>query len=459
MNDLTQGSVIRHVLHMAAFMAVSMFVQTLYLLADLYWVGHLGKEAIAAVGLSGNLMLFVIAITQSLAVGTSTLIAHAAGRKHQARALTIFNQSFVLSLIAGAVFLVVALALRGVYANDLSADALTGAFARQYLAYFLPALALQFPMIALGAALRGSGVIKPTVGIQVMSVLVNMTLAPLLIFGVGPFPRMGVAGAALSTLVSILFANVALVAYFERKFHFVRFNLLEMKPRLKIWWEVLRIGLPAGAEFSLLSFYLVLVYAVIRPFGAAAQAGFGVGARVMQSLFLPTLAIGFALAPVVGQNFGAKQHGRVREAAKTAGMLSVSLMLLLTVVCHIAPAALIRLFTKDAAVGAFGSEYLRIISYNFVAVGLVYTAASVFEGLGKTLFPLLSSSLRIVLFAVPVLLLSRTSGFEIRWVWLISVASVLVQAATSLLLLRMVMKRMGLLRDPAAPRDRIAANA
>src|SRR5207247_5229240 len=99
MKDMTQGSVTRHLLEMSAFIAVSMLIQTLYLLADLYWVGSLGKEAIAAVGLSGNLMMVVLALTQALGVGTTTLISQAAGRKDQPKAELAFNQSFVLSLL------------------------------------------------------------------------------------------------------------------------------------------------------------------------------------------------------------------------------------------------------------------------------------------------------------------------------------------------------------------------
>jgi Na+-driven multidrug efflux pump len=99
MKDLTTGSVTRHLVHMSAFLAMSMAVQTLYLLADLYWVGHLGKEAIAAVGVAGNITMIVLALTQMLGVGTTTLIAQAAGRKDQVRAELVFNQSFVMSIV------------------------------------------------------------------------------------------------------------------------------------------------------------------------------------------------------------------------------------------------------------------------------------------------------------------------------------------------------------------------
>src|SRR5512140_519620 len=99
MKDLTQGSVTKHLLQMTAFLAISMLVQTLYLLADLYWVGHLGKEAIAAVGVAGNFMMIVLALTQMLGVGTTTLISQAAGRKDQPHAEVVFNQSFVMSIV------------------------------------------------------------------------------------------------------------------------------------------------------------------------------------------------------------------------------------------------------------------------------------------------------------------------------------------------------------------------
>src|SRR6184192_4959934 len=125
MKDLTTGSVTRHLLHMSAFLAASMVVQTLYLLADLYWVGHLGKEAIAAVGVAGNIMMIVLALTQMLGVGTTTLISQAAGRKDQPQAELVFNQSFVMSIIVAALLGIFSFLLRNVYCESLSADAVT----------------------------------------------------------------------------------------------------------------------------------------------------------------------------------------------------------------------------------------------------------------------------------------------------------------------------------------------
>src|SRR5438045_5501231 len=275
MKDLTTGSVTRHLLYMSAFLAVSMGVQTLYLLADLYWVGRLGKEAIAAVGVAGNITMVVLALTQMLGVGATTLISQAVGRKDQPQAEVVFNQSFVMSILIALALGIVGFILRPSYCDWLSADTATATLAKAYLLWFLPGLLLQFPLVALGSALRATGIIKPTVGFQVPSLLLNIVLAPLLIFGIGPWPKLDVTGAALATFISILVADVLMVIYFEKKYHYLRFRFPLFRPQTKIWRGLLRIDVPAGQEFLLLFVYIMIVYAIIRGFGAEAQAAFG----------------------------------------------------------------------------------------------------------------------------------------------------------------------------------------
>src|SRR3984893_3032433 len=441
MKDLTQGSVSKHLLHMSAFMAVSMAAQTLYLLADLFWVGRLGKEAIAAVGVAGNLTMIVLALTQMLAVGTTALISQAAGRKDQPHAELVFNQSCTMSIFIAVALGVVGFLSMNAYANSLSADATTATLARSYLLWFLPAMLLQFPLVSMSSALRATGIVQAPVIFQVLSVILNMVLAPFLIFGIGPWPKLGVTGAALATFISVLFPDLLIIWYFEKKYCYLRFRFAQWQPQLKTWGAMLRIGVPAGAEFVLLFFYIMIVYVIIRNFGPAAQAGFGVGARVMQALFLPVVALSFAVSPVVGQNFGGRQADRVRDSVKSGLGIAAAMMLILAVITEIFPRTMIGFFSKDAAVIQFGSDYLRIVAFNFVAAGIVFTSSSMFQGLGNTIPPLLSSGSRLVLFALPALLLSRTPGFDIRLVWYLSVGSQLIQACMNLLLLRRELHR------------------
>src|ERR1044072_2722541 len=440
MKDLTQGSVTKQLLHMSAFMAVSMVVQALYLLLDMYWVGHLGKEAIAAVGVAGNLNMVVLALTQMLGVGTTALISQAAGRKDQPRAELVFNQSVMMSIFVGVLVGIVVFALMGRYTNSLSADAVTAKLARDYLIWFIPALMLQFPLVSLGSALRATGIVQPTVVLQVLSVVINGVLAPFLILGIG-FPRFGVAGAAMATFVAILFADVSMIVYFEKKFHYLRFRAGQFAPRLKTWWATLRVGVPDGAGFVLLFVYITVVYSIIIRFGPAAQAGFGVGVRVMQSLFLPVVALSFAVSPMVGQNFGGRQARRVRHSVSSGLAIASVLMLALAAITWAAPEAMVRLFSKDKEVIAFGRDYLTIVAFNFVAAGVVFTTSSIFQGLGNTIPPLISSASRLVLFALPALLIAHRGAFDIKVIWYLSVGSQVLQACFNLLLLRHELRR------------------
>ena len=199
---------------------------------------------------------------------------------------------------------------------------------------------------------------------------------------------------------------------------------------------MLRIGVPAGAEFLLLFVYIMIVYAIIRGFGPAAQAGFGIGARVMQASFLPVVALSFAVSPVVGQNFGGRRADRVRHSVYSAIGIASLMMLVLTLIAFLLPGTLIRIFSRDPRVIAFGSEYLRIVSLNFISAGIVFVTSSIFQGIGNTLPPLFSSMTRLILFALPAMYISRRPGFEIRELWYLSIGSIIFQMCINLLLLR-----------------------
>jgi putative MATE family efflux protein len=436
MQDLTTGSVARHLMKTTSFMLVTMIFQTLYFLVDLYWVGRLGKEAVAAVSVCGNLMFVVLAATQMLGVGTTTLVSHAIGRKQVDRARLIFNQSLVLGALVGLIFCLVALVFRRAYANALSADTVTAALVADYLLWFIPAMALQFGIISMSSALRGTGNFKPGMVVQTATVILNMLLAPVLIFGWGTGYALGVSGAAIATFVAIVVGTVWLAFYFKPASSTLRFVRANWWPQLDLWSGMLKIGLPAGAEFGLMAVYLFVVYIVSRPFGAAAQAGFGIALRVVQACFLPVVALGFSVAPVAGQNFGAGLADRVRATFKTAALLAAAAMLLLWAVCQLAPAALIRVFSADPQVIAVGDEYLRIVSWTFVFSGVIFVGSSMFQAMGNTMPALITSFVRIIVVAIPALILARMPGFELRWIWYLSVVSVTLQLVLQLVLLQ-----------------------
>lgn len=434
MKDLTQGSVWGNLLRMSAFLMASMLGQALYLLADMYWVGRLGKESVAAVGLAANLMALTLALTQMMGVGTTTLISHAAGVKNQERARLVFNQSFVLSIAGGGSLCLLGFLLRHAYCAALAASLETVRLGATYLAWFVPALFLQFPLISMGAALRGAGVVKPTVAVLVLTVLLNLVLAPILIFGWGTGHPFGVQGAAMATFFALVLGVAGMFGYFAVREKYLAFDRSGRHPDFALWREVFRIGLPAGAELAILGIYLIIVYAAIRHFGAAAQGGFAIGARIMQSLILPAVAVGMANAPIVGQNFSAKHAARIRESFWAACAVASAVMLLLTALCRARADFLVRLFSRQDDVVAVAAGYLRLISLTFLATGLIFACTSVFQGLGNTRPPFLSSVIRLFAFAVPVLLL--LDRLTLQDIWLVSAASIWVQAIANCWFLR-----------------------
>ncbi len=436
MRDLTQGPITKTILAMAAPVAAGMIFQTLYLLVDLYFVAALGDAAVAGVGAAGTLMFMVMAITQILGVSTVALMSQAVGRKEQGEANRVFNQSMVLAVLLGIVTLIGGLMAADAYMAQIAADAATREQGAIFLRWFIPGMSLQFALMAMASALRATGIVKPGMLVQMVTVVLNTVLAPLLIAGWGPGPALGVMGAGLASSISVTVGIAILLFYFIKQEKYVRFDTTQFKPDLPVWKRMLDIGLPAGGEMLLMFVYFAVIYLVIQDFGAEAQAGFSIGGRIMQSIFMPTMAIAFAIGPIIGQNFGARQFDRVREACKTGVLLNAAVMLVVTILVQINPQLLMRGFTDEAAVLAVGGDFLSIISLNFIAQGVVFSCSGIFQGLGNTKPALLSSAIRLLIFIPVAFLVSHRQGFELHEIWYVSVASVVIQAVVSYLLVQ-----------------------
>ncbi len=452
MKDLTKGSISRHLIAMALPMAAGMIFQTLYFFVDLYFVAQLGDAAVAGVSTAGNAMFIIMAMTQVLGVGTVALIAHAVGRKDQADANLIFNQSLVIAALCGVLTLVFGYAGSLAYVRSIAADEATVQAGVTYLYWFLPGMALQFAMVAMGSALRGAGIVQPTMVVQVLTLVINTILAPILIAGWGIGTPMGVAGAGLASTIAIALGVVLLSFYFVRLEKYVSFHKEQWQPRVAVWKRMLTVGLPAGGEFALMFLFTAVTYWALRNFGAAAQAAFGIGGRIMQGIFLPVMAIAFAAAPVAGQNFGARQPERVRETFRAAVKLCTALMLVLMLLCQWRPEVLIGFFSHEPEVIDIGSQFLHIISFNFVLSGVVFTCTSMFQALGNTLPSLYSSATRLITFSVPLIWMSTQPWFSLNHIWFLSVATVVLQTIVSFVLLQKQMRvRLSALAPAPAP--------
>jgi putative MATE family efflux protein len=448
MQDLTGGPVRGHLLRMSGFMLVTMIVQTLYGIVDLLWVGRLGPEAVAAVALGSNLMMVVMSVGQVLSVGAAALVAQAMGRKDPPAVRALFNQALLLALLLGAVFGLLFFLGRRLYAEALAGDRHTAGLLIEFLGWFVPSLALQIPSMVLSAALRGVGNVRISTLTQIGTVLLNIVLAPILIFGWGTGVKLGVGGAGLATLLSVAIGFAVMLAHVLRSGQFFGREPGAWKPQTALWKRMVGIGLPSGLEFGLMGLYLVSVMALLRAFGPQPQAAFGIGMRILQMGMMPSMAVSFATAAIIGQNFGARRHDRVAEAWWLALRWSLGGCLIFVIAFHLVPEALFRPFTDDAAVVAHGAEFLRWISWNLLASAVVFACSGMFSGLGNTRPLLISSAIRITAILLPAMLLSRHADFAPGWIWRLSVVATALQAALNLLFLKARLK--GSSRDAAA---------
>jgi putative MATE family efflux protein len=431
MQDLTEGPIPRHVVALSIPMMAGMLLQTLYFFVDLYFVSRLGDAAIAGVTAAGNMMFVVFFLTQMLGVGTIAMVSHAVGRKDRDEANHVFNQATLIALVFTFVTLAGGFALIAPYARFFAPDEAAREAGSTFLRWFLPSMVLQFPIVLMGGGLRGTGIVKPAMAVQAITVLLNVILAPILVAGWIFGKPLGVAGAGLASSLAAAIGVVAMVLYFVRLEHYIGFDAKRWRPDWKVWGRLLNIGLPAGGEFALMAMFVAIIYWAARDFGTATQAGIGVGFRINQMLVVPALAIAFAAAPIAGQNFGARRSERVRQTFRVTALYCCTVMAIATLIVQWKSAALAGLFSAEPAVIASAVTFLTFLSWNFVPTGVAITSSSLFQAMGNTWPSLGSSAIRLVTFAIPAIWMAHQPWFELRYVFMLSVATVLTQALVS----------------------------
>jgi Na+-driven multidrug efflux pump len=276
---------------------------------------------------------------------------------------------------------------------------------------------------------------------QALAVSVNILLAPVLISGWGTGRALGVAGAGLASSIAVVLGVTMLWVYFHRLEHYVAVNRRLWRPRLTQWKRILGIGLPAGGELAIIFIYMAVIYYALRDFGAAAQAGFGIGSRIIGLIQVPALAIAMAAGPIAGQNFGAGNGERVRETFRQVALMATAVMVAFTAAAQWRPSLLLGGFAGDSETMAVGVLFLQLVSLNLVAQGLIFVCSSMFQGLGNTRPVLFSSCARLLTYGMPVIWLSARPGFRIEQVWYLSIVTTTLQATLSLWLLRIEFRK------------------
>lgn len=426
---ITGGSLFRAIAALSTPMLVSASLQNVQSLIDLFWVGRLGAEAIASVAMSGTIMMVLTPMLMGLSTGTVALVARAVGAGRVDDASAAAGQSLFLSLVLGLVSAVV-----GWFASDflfhlLGAEPAVARLGGLYLRITLAGSFTVYMLFIGNAALQGAGDARTPMFVMALANVVNIVLDPLLIFGIGPFPRMGVAGAALATVLSQLAAGWLSLRVLLGGRSRLHAHLGRWKPDLELSWRILKIGIPGSGQMLSRSLMSLVLMRIVASCGTAAIAAYGTGLRFHMIILMPAFALGGAAATMMGQNLGAGKPDRARRAVWMATWIDVGFMVAAAVVMMGFARRLIGVFNADPEVIAVGARYLMTVSpfYVFAALGIVLGRG--LNGAGDTVAPMVITILGLWGLQVPLAIgLSRAMTPPTDGIWWAMAAAFVVQA-------------------------------
>src|SRR3989338_1730526 len=382
--DLTQGSVTKNLIFMSIPVMLAMLLQVSFNLTDLFFVGFLGSESLAAVGITFTIIFLFIAFGMGLNIGTTALVSRAIGKNHHEKANEIARHSLILSLIVS-----VGIALFGfIFSQPLlefmgaRGEILTMALGYTQL-IFIGFIFMFFEFFG-RSILMAEGDSMTSTKYMLYGGILNVILDPLMIFGLYGFPAMGVTGSALATVISRCIATFLILRYLFSGKTKTKIEFKNKKMDFKIFKEVIMIGIPASLSNVLNSVAFIIIMSFIGVFGTAALAGYSIITRIESIVIMPTIAISTSVTPIIGQNLGAKQFARMRKTVKRALQAMAVIIIPLVLALLLFSDVFMMVFSRETEIIQIGVHYFSIVavSYLFWVAGLIFI--SVFNGAGKT---------------------------------------------------------------------------
>jgi putative MATE family efflux protein len=397
---LLEAPVAPTLLRLAAPNVLVMVLQAVVTTLDAVFVGWLGPSALAGVSLVYPLVMLMQTMSAGgMGGGVASAVARALGAGRRAEAQALAAHAVVIALVMASLF-TTGLLLGGpvIYrAIGGTGDALQAALTYSHVVF--GGAVIFWLLNTLGSIVRGTGTMALPAAVTSGSAVVYLALAPALVMGWGPFPRLGVAGTATANLVAFGLAVVVLLVYLCSSRSTVRLSLTGLRFRRALFWEILRVGAPGSLNTILTNLTIVLMTGLVGPFGTASLAGYGMGAR-LEYLQIPLVfGMGSALVAMVGTNVGAGQIARAERVAWTGAGLAAAVTASIGLLAAVFPRAWLGLFTADAQVQAVGATYLAIVgpTYGFFGLGLALYFAS--QGAGRLAWPLTAGFARLTLAA------------------------------------------------------------
>lgn len=401
---------------MALPMVLSMLVNALYNIVDSYFVARISEDAMTALSLVYPLQNLVNAIAIGFGVGISAVIALYLGAGKRQSADRAATQGMLWALVHGVLLTGVCIAIIPLFLQAFTKDQAVINLGVRYGRIVFGFSIIINADLAFEKIFQAVGRMKVTMVGLGLGCLANIILDPLLIFGLGPFPKMGIDGAALATgLGQVLTLVIYLLFYYLRPIS-VKIRLQHLRPSRHLVGRLYAIGIPAILNLALPSLLISALNAILAAFSQTYVLILGAYYKLQTFLYLPANGIVQGMRPVIGFNYGAKEYGRVKQIFRTVLVMTAAIMVVGTVLCLVIPGQLIGLFTENAATVAAGKTALRIISGGFIVSAVSVTASGALEGLGKGTPSLVISLCRYLVIIVPLaFLLSRVLGTTGVW--------------------------------------------
>lgn len=421
------------VFSMSLPMMVSMLVQALYNIVDSLFVSQINQNAFTGVSLAFPLQNLMIAVGVGTGVGVNANLARALGEKKFEKANKFARHGIFLAVCSYLAFLAVTLCFTKVYFHAQTDVAATIRYGEQYL-YIAGGLSVgSFMQIMNERLLQSTGKTVLSMFTQGLGAVINIVLDPILIFGIGPFPKMGVAGAAVATVVGQICGALFGIYLNVTRNHEININMRGFRPEEKFVKSIYAIGVPSIIMASVTSVMTFLLNLILAGFGAlkdTLQSVLGAYFKLQSFIFMPVFGLNNGTVPIISYNYGAGKRTRLVKTIKISALFATSIMLLGLLLMQVFPAQMLKIFKANGEMLRWGVPALRIISVSFIFAGVAIVFSSAFQSLGHPINSMIISIARQLVVLVPAaFLLAKTGNPDMVW-WSFPIAEIMSLSAS-----------------------------
>ncbi len=402
--NLVEGNILQNLILLSLPIMLSNFMGTLYNLVDTYWLGKIAsgaKEAVAVTGMTFPLSFFIMSFAAGFTVAGTAIVSKFKGMNDTKKIKVAIGQFVPILLVFGLILIIITETMIPTFLRLLQTPPEIINDAHTYITYILYGMiAMMFFMVYQSITTAFGDSVTPMI-VQVITVIFNLILDPLLIFGVGIFPEMGIKGAAIATLVSRILASLIALLIFVKKYHDLIPSLQNMIPKKSVLQNIFQIGLPASIGQSTTSLGFLLVQGLVNSFGTTVISANSIGNRMVGIFMLPAMGISNALSSFVGQNLGAKEEERAVKSVHYAMLLVMTIMTVGCIFIYNYGGELVKFFVNEQSVIEVGQRMFKITAYATWIFGILMVFMGVFNGAGHSKSTMAFNVSRLWLFRIP----------------------------------------------------------